>query len=483
MITLELAYKKHLNNEDNARKDIQEKLYHHYKGHQNFILKYLELEMEKIFDPDSIEEYLKDYYNITEKIIDQLAILYKEVPTRMLVDENGEDSEEATEYFNKILPLNQNTIDITQHRLGKLWGTSITMVTWDKTTGRIKYENALNHKYSIFVNDDDYTKIEMVMYDKYIQDELYTIVWTDAENYKLDTHGNKSPIGDNEDMLNPYGVIPFVPNFVKPDEDFWGAPAEDIVATNLTINVLLTFLINDGIFLGTSGTTLAVNLGLLKKGTEDAGVRKVKTGKRYPISVENVGVDKQTPSLQHITTEPYIQQIKDTIDWKINKIAAIKGLNPGSIFDGVKDTSDYQKMMDVVTQNEVRRDDIEPCRIYEKKRFDIIRIINNAHADTEEGRKFKLKKIPENLEFKIDFAEVSIEKTPQDIRDDREFEFKYNMSTPKDWLQVDNPDLTDEQAEEILSKNKELKGSLEKQSTLFDNLLKNRNEVKNVGEQ
>ena len=43
--------------------------------------------------------------------------------------------------------------------------------------------------------------------------------------------------------------------------------------------------------------------------------------------------------------------------------------------------------------------------------------MNNALVDTEEG----LQVIPEEAELKVDFADIEIQKTPQDLRDDRDW--------------------------------------------------------------
>lgn len=479
--------KRSLYDENLPRQLVQQKMYDYYVGNEEEILQYLDSELRKTFDPAQISEYQLNYINITKKIINALAIIYKDPAKRILLHPTKEkDSPEVVEinkYYEQIQPVNINTKDKSANRLGKLWGKSLTQLFFDKREKRFRYHVALNHQITVKPLDDDPFVHEVIMYDKVIGNEEVTIVWTEKEHFLIDSKDVIRPVGNNEGMLNPYGVIPFADMPINEGEDYWGQGLRDVIKANEQLNILLTFFKNVSIFLGTQGTIFTVNVGLDKKGQVDTDEKKkIRIGLSHPISVEDAGSDRAAPSVEHVSFEPHLEEIRDTIDWEIKRIAQLNGLNPNTILSQIKDTSDYQKMMDAVEQLEVRRDDIEPCRIYEKKRFDILRKMNNYLAGTMEGKSYGLKVIPEEYELDVDFADIEIMKTPEDKQKEREFDSKYNLSTPIDWAIEDNPDLTKEDAEEKILANKDINKNLlnNKEGALS---IFNKKEVVNAGTQ
>ncbi len=481
MIDLQLALHKHRFEENDARIKEQEKRYAYYSGDKVKILSYLKKVLCITYDENDVAEMQLQWVNITRKLIDQMAVIYREPAYRYVTDKEGKEKDDFTEYYNKLIPENVNTKDKRAHRLAKLDNTSLTFVGFNKKTGKIDYVVEPSWKYTVWVNDEDSSQVDMIMYDKYFvnpkgEPELYTVVWTPKEHFKLDANGNKSAFSTNEKMINPYGIVPYVPLRLEEGEDFWGDGQSDTVNVNEQINFLLTKVVNSDIILGTEGTILAINLGLEKRSSGgDIQRKEVRVGRKHPYQVDNVTDDKVSPRLEHVSFDPHIEEIRDYIDWQIKQIAAIKGLNPNQILSETKDTSDYQKLMDALDQMELRKDDLEPCREYEKRRFDITRKVNNYFADTEEGRKFKLKEIPEDLELQVDFAEVEIIKTVSDKWTEREKQLQYNMTSPLDWLMEDNPDLTEDEAQEILNENKRINSENGRQMTALEQRLKQLN--------
>lgn len=456
---LNLIYQKNIFDNDAIRIEDQEKSFYYYVGGKREIEGYLRIVLRRLFGNEVVDEneLIYDWTNLTKKLINQLAVVYRDAAQRYVLVE-GEQDDDLTEYINSIYPVDTNTKDKKAHRFAKLFNTSLTQVVFNREKG-IDFIIEPSHKIKVKTDENDPYKITKVKYLKYFkndkgQNELYTVIWTDEEHYKEDTNGNRSAIGNNFDMVNPFGIIPFAVLTLEEGEDFWGIGALDIVDTNELINVLLTVLVNDHI-LGGNGLLITTNLDLRTKGVEENGLIKVRTGRRHPIQVEDVRNDMVMPSAQYVVPPSLITEIRESIDYRIKQIALMKGLNPNSFLAEVKATSGYSKIVDALEQLEIRRDDIEACRAYEHKRFEIIKKINNvALLDNELKNKFNLKEIPENAELRIDFAEIKIEKTPQEIIEERKFKLEHNLETPVDWLKQENPDLTDEQAIEIIETNK-----------------------------
>lgn len=486
MIETELAYKEHLYKQNQERIKEQEKQYAYYSGDSDKVIDYLKKALEITYASEDIEEMQLNYINLTKKMIDQMAVVYREPASRYfeslkpikVKDEQGNEitddkaQKELTMKFNSILPTNMNSIDKEAHRLAKLSNCSLTFIKVDKKNKTIKYVINPIHKYDIGLDEDG--GIEELKYKKYFrvgnQDELFTVVWTKDKYYLVDELGNETALKDNPDKTNPYGEIPASLLKINLSDDIYGEGQNDLINISEQINLLLTKLVNSDIILGTEGTTLAINLGFHKKSRIDGSdvFKEVRTGKKHPISVDNVrATDLVPPSLQHVTTTPYINEVKDFIDWYIKFIASMKGLNPSAILAQLKDTSDYQKIMDAIDQMEMRKDDLEACRIYEKERYRLTKLVWNTHAQELDVEQLK----DEGFEFKVDFAEIGIHKTIQDEQAEFEFQLKYNLITPAEYLMAKNPDLTLEQAKEIIAKNKKENDALAMKKTRLESLI------------
>lgn len=450
---------------DSIRISTQEKSYYYYIGDLTELSLYLDSALRKVFGDEVVRdrEWLYEYLNISEKLINRTAIVYKDPARRTLLNEDGEESEEWTEYYNRILPDNINSKNKKAHRFAKLFNTSLTQITFDKKIGKTNHLIEPSCNYKVKEDDNDYLKAKKIGYQKEIinakgEREVVTIVWTDTEHYMIDSDGRQQIVGDNKDKKNPFGILPFPILRLNEGDNFWGVGAEDTTNVNEIVNFLLTFLLNDNIILGTGGIPMLVNTGISKQSEKKNEEKKPRIGRRHPIVVEDaMSTDRIPPSVSFVSTNPLITEIQNSIDYRIKMIAVSKGLNPNTILSEIKDTSDYQKMMDAVEQLEVRRDDIEPCRDYERQVYEITKIINNkAYEDAELRNRFGLKIIPDNLQLKVDFADIKIELTPEQKWADRKEREARNMASAIDWLMEENPDLTVEQAEEILLKNKEI---------------------------
>ena len=472
-----IAFHKDMHDKNEIRKKEQEKQYVYYSGNAHEIKRYLEAALAITYtDPQDVQEMQLQFVNLTTKIINQMAVVYREPAIRHMVfeepkvkitkDEDGNDieenlnkkeEEELTEYYNtSVLSLDINTQDKRAHRLASLHNMILTQVMLNEKTGKIKYKTRPSYLYDVVLDDND--DIIEVSYPRYYEINgnwgEFKVYWTDSDLYMLDASGNKMNLPNKSDKKNPFGVLPFA-LIVMEEGDEWGEGKNDVINVCEQVNFLLTKLVNRDIILGTEGTLVGINLGLQKKSEEEGGEKKVRAGVSHVIEVNEVKSDELQPSLQHVTTSPHILDIKDTIDWYIMYIAGVYGLRGSDIISQIKDTSDYQKIMDSVDQMELRREDVEALRVYEKARFNITRTVFNSYVGTETGDKFKLKEIPEDVILKVDFADVEIQKTPDDIRKQRDWELGHGLSTEAQWMMEDNPDITEEKAKEQIKNNKE----------------------------
>lgn len=454
-----LAYKRFMDLNDLTRADKQEKQYNYYIGNEDAILEYLDETLAISFSSESIADMIKHYINLVKKVIDQLSILYNKSASRtILID--GVPNEQLTNVYNSVLPNNINSVDKLALRLAKLSNVSFTRVYFDKKYRKIAYRVEPAHKIRVVNDPVNVNRIDLLSYDYYIkdekgEDEKITVVWTEEEHFRLDKNDNAIPVGDNFDMVNPYkdkygnGVIPFAILRINESEDFWGEGQDDLVNFNEIINVMLTDLLNSGVILSSYGTPVAINMGLEYRTESGEFIqKKIKTGPKYPLVVENArSTEMVSPSLEYIKPDSILNEIRDIIDWHIKLIAVTKGLNPNSLVMETKSTSGYSKIMDALEEIHIREDIIEQARTYEKERFEITKSVINAHA-AEIGFS-----IPDNAELKVNYSEVNIPKTVQELWLDREMNYKYNLQKPADWLMEDDKDLDVEDANYRIEQN------------------------------
>jgi len=111
---------------------------------------------------------------------------------------------------------------------------------------------------------------------------------------------------------------------------------------------------------------------------------------------------------------------------------------------------------------EAREDDIEVAKIAEQKIYRIIQRQTEVFDVRDSfGNKFKLPKLTKDNKLSIDFQEginFPIDRKEEDER--WEWKFKWNIATPIDRIQSENPDLDEEAAYEKWQKNKKLNRNL-----------------------
>lgn len=495
MIT-DITYNDHTKQQKAIQTSELEKLFHYYNNNAYEIKRCLEKALAITFLAEDITDFQKFWINIVPKAIDQLSIVYRDPATRQLIlpDEvkpiqvEGEENklsnaEILTEYYNELLHA-VSMADNQALRYAKLANVSITAIRFDK--GKIKYKVLPTWLYDIKVAEDDPYKMEGISYATYFDNKKYHVVWTESEYYMVEEleWGNikfvsdavpvdkRLKVGSNKDMRNPYGIIPYAILRLKEQGDFLGNGQTDLVEGNEQINIIMTELMNEHILMGV-GTVLATNCNLATKkvANDTTDPKRVRIGRKYPISQENVKSDDGSlpPSLEYVSTDPQLMDLRETIDWSVKMFAMSKGLNPNSFLAEVQAISGFSKLVDAMEQMELRKDDVEPCRLYEDERFEKTRVINNYHKETTDGSKYKLMDIPDNCYLQVDFAEIQQQRTPDEQQKNDDWNLKHNLINVYDIARRQNPDLTDDELKVNIDKNKVINDLYKPEPIIFNN--------------
>lgn len=461
---------------NSTRIDEQELQYAFYTGDKYQIEKILKEDLAGYYDTDSkIVNILHSWLNITKKIINAISVIYKE-PAKRSVLVDGKVDVELTKYYNSILPPSVNSIDKRANRLATLQGGSISLFHFDKEKKAFTQKVNSGHFYNVITSVEDSHRLDGLSYFKEIQNlddpETIEVIWTDNEYYIVTYDGQVRPFGANDTTENLYRKIPACTFSDKQHESFWSEGANDIIQANREINALLVKLTYDDLILGTAGHLFGTNLDNLtslgvKQRTSSGGVSSreastdqleetastLKGGRQNVILARGSRQGNQTPDLKYVSTNPQVAEVFETISNKLKMVATTRGLNPDIFADMVKSGSGFSKILDRLELMEIRQEDMDTARQYERDRFDIIRTMNNTHYNLKEVDVA----IPENAEIRVDFGEIKMPKTTAEEWMEIENKIKYNIINPIDVLRKHNPDIkTDEEAQEILDKNAEL---------------------------
>jgi hypothetical protein len=144
---IEETYLYNLKEQERLRIEEQERLFDYYVGNKSAIIEYLEEALCISFDDEDVAEMQKYFINFTKKIINQISIVYREPAKRYFIDNEGNEIEDSTMFYKKVIPVNVNSIDKTALRYAKLFNTSLTRLYFDK--GKIKYLVLPSHLYQI----------------------------------------------------------------------------------------------------------------------------------------------------------------------------------------------------------------------------------------------------------------------------------------------------------------------------------------------
>jgi len=195
---------------------------------------------------EKMDCYSQTTINAFADIITQLSEIYLDDPVREFsINEKTKSKkiEEIEEIYKKA-KINQ-TMDRVNNYMNAVNDVILHPVVRD---GNLEVDILTPNVIRIVEREDDPTKPWAVLIEKKPKDILSInkewVVWTDTEHYLLDKNGNITAIEGNEEMINPYGILPFV--FIhkkKSDGGFWNETAgEDLYQCTILANAKQAFI-------------------------------------------------------------------------------------------------------------------------------------------------------------------------------------------------------------------------------------------------
>jgi hypothetical protein len=372
-------------------------------------LGHLETRLNQLFsDPSAM---VKVALNVVKKVVNNLAQVYRESPTRLL---EGSDSDK--ELYTGIIESMALDVKLKlASRYAKLLKTILLRPVWrnerldlDILTGNIlDVETGESPEILLKVLVTDFGTSEKI-------EEVEYSLWTPESWQRLNYRGQTI-----EEAPNPYGVLPFLAvfDYPPPSSSFWLPGGDDLISLQEACNLKLT----DLLYLL---STQSFGVGYIKGG-QGGGSLKVDPGALCELP-ENGEIGFANPQAR-------IEEVVGAIDKLIKWACVSHGLSAASMSTDPQEASGLSKLVDSRELSEMRSEDVALWLSYEKRLFQLTRVVWNAHNPT--------KRLSESATLKVDFADPRPETDPKTQAEAWEKLLGFGVISPVDIAMQQNPDL------------------------------------------
>ncbi len=375
----------------------------------------------KYFSQSTLDKVVAGNINITKRVIDRISLVYMQPPIRTYTNEDVVDF-----FVEKDLKLQR------LERMTNLLDAVLLKPVWrinKEGNGTIEYDIISDYE-PIF--DEDPLKPVAIIYPITMKATVMDntpeqfAYWDNENHFIFDRNGKKYTQEDNPDMINPYGVLPFVECFRegKPEFSYLDTNASnDLISTNLSINVAETNK-NANVMFQSFGY-LFVNGSGIDKDTMVVGQDKI----------NYMGVDG---SISIVSPPNAIPALDESIQSSYKMLAQNYHL-PITFVEGTSAASGVALKMRNIELTDDRKSDITRWRDIEFKLFELERLMIAVEEGKDAG----------DLED-VDYSESVEILSDKEQREKWDWELSHGLIDEADILMQKNPDLTREEAEDYL---------------------------------
>lgn len=456
------------------RQDMKKRIDYYYGKQLNYLDDLLATQFK---NPERLK-LQKEFLNVTQLIIDELAVLYSQPPKRELIEIENPDIESM---YQEIIDCGRldSTMAIA-NKLSKLCKTVLVRPVWREE--KIEFDLFTPNMFDVIQDPSNPTKAIGIVYsnqvdlvnskkindaDTAINQDPFALpntifyVWTKENHFSFTyTLNPKNEVvieilknENNEDNINPYGRLPFVCIYDGvPLDNFFIEGGQDLITCNEINNVKLV---------EKNHLTKMQSFSLLVRKGADNTKDEVILDPSMLIDIPADDDIRKGVDLKYITPEAKIAEIDDDIQQRLSRIAIKHKLNPEMFkASGNRSSADSLQMQAYYLGKVIGAD--KPVYAYfEKELFELIKIVFNYHSET---------KLPEDAKLFIDYKDVEVPSTIEQEDAHNLIMYTNGLISKKDWIMKENPDIRDaEQAEEKLKEIQEEK--IESQKAMLEGAL------------
>ncbi len=455
-----------------AQKKVYRKAIDFYKcnseAHLEDILSDLFAEYEEVKDEIIFREM-----GVTKGIVDNIALVYREEPERIFVNETGNEISDGAlkDYLYDIYSNIGNTSFQLYERLVTAMSHCSVQVFWNREKERVEMFFLTPDKYDVIVDPIHTAKATAFLYQVDTQDDMtdkqYNTVYYYVDEFQIlrvkvfiqyaqntisTTTVNKITVVGVEPFLredalatdeyfsqfhfqNPYGIIPIITTTSEVQiMDFFVDVNARLFTTGEAVIITKDVSANDTSF--NQGFPILVhtrnNMGAIANVSD-----KVIVSPKYILNAKNgKGTGQPAEKFEYIQPNADLSGLNQDISDTFLQIAAIFGLNESE--GNVKANASG---ISLVVSDDKKNKLINASRgIYakfEEEFFDMARTINNASGGLN---------IPENIKVITNFKEIETVVNPSDRLSEKQFDIDNQMKPKYQILMEDDPEMTEEVA-------------------------------------
>ena len=365
-----------------------------------------------------LDVQINDNNNIYKQVINAISNVYS-----FGVDREFENEDNQELYNN----LRINKVMSQANRYVNAFNDVLIQVSWDSNKEQPKIMLRLPHQTEVGYNQGEVEWVayfvEMTGKDNDTERWAY---WSDTEHYYVDKQNGEDKIvavEDNEEMVNPFGVLPFVylHNGWR-DEDFFDKyTGDDLTGGTIDMAVHLTFLNH---IIKTQSFKQLVgkgdNVGELLGQVLDPLSILTLTGQNTEISV--------------LDLQSNYDQLHKVAQELANNLAISYGVSPSQFRMTSQASSGFALQMENLKLDRFTLEQQADFKVYEKELFTLIGQVSEYYGQTIAG------------EMTVDFVEPNYPASQSDQLDIDIKAIDLGLTSPHKVLMRDNPDLTEEEA-------------------------------------
>lgn len=414
----------------------------------------IDQQLALMFTRESYEDmkpYIDASNNLMRRLIRETSIVYKEenertvkpksvqkVYEKIIGDEGGLSLNTRMQKFNYFLNgLNDLIIKVE----GSNNELDLTVLTPDMVT---VFQNPLSpYMLDAILIEDSYRDLSGRVNQRWI-------FWSPVRHFILDDQFRKQAPPNNPEMLNPYweqnmeneAFYPFVgAHSTLRDTGFWDEDTgQDLVEATKIIALKHTFLF---FMFPMQFKQLAA------KGTFDDKEEFKNRQIKSPLHIM-----KSNHEMHVLDWQSSLQQLDDRIQSHLFQVAGNYGVSAENFKLTATATSGFARMVAKERLFEIRREQIPTYRVLEGELFDGIRMANNLYSLGSD--------ISEEATLSIDYKEPQFFDDPAKELSLKERKVQLGLMNPLQIIMEENPDITtEEQAEEFLARNIEIRNRIQ----------------------
>ena len=386
--------------------------YNYYKGRTNDYT-------AKFFSDELIKKIPIANVNLTKRIIDRVSMVYMKPPTRTYSNEN----------FMEMIHYGKDEKLQKAERLTNLLELILIKPCW--RNGQVEYDIIRDFEPHFFNGDNlhpDAFTYPIAIRSEVLSTEPEKFVYWDEENtFTYDKNGKIYTTDDNPDMINPYGMLPFVECFKdgRPDWAYLDTDASvDLVATNKAVNIAET---------NKNANIMFQSFGYMYINGSSVDYDKLEVGQD---KISQLGVDG---TLSIVSPPNSVPALTESIKESYKMLAQNYHLSVNFV-EGTTAESGTALKLRGQELSDARISDVVRWKVIEQKLFEIeerIVTVETGMANT-------------GTLDDIDFDESTEVLNPQEQIERWNWELEKGMIDVADILMQKNPDLTREEALEFL---------------------------------